>query len=170
MSTPSPQALSPSRLLRHPLGWIATGFGSGLSPRAPGTVGSAAALLPWWLWLRELSLPYYLAALVIAFAVGVWAAHWVVRRSGVDDPQMVVWDEFVGVWIALLAAPAGWVWMLAGFALFRLFDIAKPWPVGWADRTVKGGLGVMFDDVLAGLYALAAMQAAAILFVHGSMR
>lgn len=157
---PAPSSLSPGSLLRHPLGFIATGFGSGLSPRAPGTVGTLAALLPWW-WLRLLPLPYYLVALVLAFAIGVWAAQWVVTRSGVNDPQVVVWDEFVGVWIALLAAPPGWGWMLAGFVLFRLFDIAKPWPVSWADRRVKGGLGVMLDDVFAGIYALVAMQSAA---------
>lgn len=158
---PSPAALSPSVVLRHPLGWIATGLGSGFSPRAPGTAGTIAALLPWWFWLRGLPLAYDLGVLVIAFAIGVWASQWVVRRSGVNDPQVVVWDEFVGVWIALIAAPAGWPWMLAGFALFRLFDIWKPWPVRWADQRVHGGLGVMLDDVIAGVYALIVMQSAA---------
>jgi phosphatidylglycerophosphatase A len=81
-----------------------------------------------------------------------------VRRSGVNDPQVVVWDEFVGVWIALFAAPSGWMWAVAGFALFRLFDIWKPWPVRWADRKVHGGLGVMLDDVIAGAYALIVLQ------------
>jgi phosphatidylglycerophosphatase A len=156
-STPTP-SLSPQVLLRHPAGWIATGFGSGFSPRAPGTAGTAAALLPWWLWMRGLPLPYYMAAITAAFAVGVWASSWVVRRGGVQDPQVVVWDEFVGVWIALIAVPAGWIWMLAGFALFRLFDIWKPWPVSWADRRVYGGFGVMLDDVFAGVYALLCMQ------------
>ena len=152
---------SPAVLLRHPAGWIASGFGSGFSPRAPGTVGTLAALLPWW-WLRMLPLPCYVAAIAVAFAIGLWASSWVVRRSGVQDPQVVVWDEFVGVWIALIAAPAGWIWMLAGFALFRLFDIWKPWPVRWADRKVHGGLGVMLDDVFAGVYALIMMQLAAL--------
>jgi phosphatidylglycerophosphatase A len=151
---------SPSALLRHPAGWIASGFGSGFSPRAPGTVGTAVALLPW-LGLRTLPLPYYALAIVLAFAVGVWASAWVVRRSGVQDPQVVVWDEFVGVWIALIAAPAGWTWMLAGFVLFRLFDIWKPWPVSWADEEIGGGLGVMLDDVVAGIYALIVMQVTA---------
>ena len=160
-----PPALSASALLRHPLGWIATGLGSGFSPRAPGTVGSAVALLLWWLWLRGLQTTYNLAAVVVAFAIGVWASRWVVRRSGVNDPQVVVWDEFVGVWIALFAAPAGWIWMLAGFVLFRLFDIWKPWPVSWADEKIGGGLGVMLDDVFAGFYALIVMQSAA-LFLH----
>lgn len=156
------RAFSPSSVLRHPAGWIATGFGSGLSPLAPGTVGSAVALLPW-LWLRTLPLPAYMASVLLAFALGVWASAWVVRRSGVQDPQLVVWDEFVGLWIALIAAPQGWYWMLAGFALFRLFDIWKPWPVSWADEKIKGGLGVMFDDVIAGGYALIVMQLVALL-------
>lgn len=161
MSQSSNPSLSPKKLLRHPAGWIASGFGSGFSPRAPGTVGSAAALLPW-LWLCMLPLPYYIAAIVVAFVIGVWVSSWVVRRSGVQDPQVVVWDEFVGVWIALIAAPAGWIWMLAGFALFRLFDIWKPWPVSWADEKIGGGLGVMLDDVFAGVYALIVMQLAAL--------
>ena len=159
MNQSSNPSVSPKQLLRHPAGWIATGFGSGFSPRAPGTVGTIAALLPWW-WLRALPLPYYVATILAAFAIGVWASAWVVRRSGVQDPQLVVWDEFVGVWIALVAAPIGWTWLLAGFALFRLFDIWKPWPVSWADEKIGGGLGVMLDDVFAGIYALIAMQLA----------
>ena len=160
MSQSSTPSLSPKALLRHPAGWIASGFGSGFSPRAPGTVGSAVAMLPW-LWLRTLPLHYYALAVLLAFVIGVWASTWVVRRSGVQDPQVVVWDEFVGVWIALIAAPAGWIWMLAGFALFRLFDIWKPWPVNWADEKIGGGLGVMLDDVFAGFYALIVMEIAA---------
>ncbi|MGN6518887.1 MAG: phosphatidylglycerophosphatase A family protein [Dokdonella sp.] len=142
-------------LLGHPGGWIATGFGSGLSPLAPGTVGSGAALLPW-LALRELPWPAYVGLVVIAFAVGVWASNVAVSRLRIDDPGAVVWDEFVGQWIALLplvVAPRGWLWILAGFALFRLFDVCKPWPVSWADRRIAGGFGVMVDDVIAGAYA-----------------
>jgi phosphatidylglycerophosphatase A len=141
--------------LGHPAGWIATGFGSGLSPIAPGTAGSLAALLPW-LALATLPLPYYALALIIAFLLGVWACAWIVKQLGVADPGFAVWDEFVGLWIAL-APLAGrsrsWAWIAAGFILFRIFDIWKPWPVSWADRHVHGGLGVMLDDVIAGLYA-----------------
>jgi phosphatidylglycerophosphatase A len=144
-------------LLRHPAGWIASGFGSGLAPVAPGTFGTLAALLPW-LALRELALPFYALAVLAAFALGVWASNWVIRTIKVQDPSVVVWDEFVGLWITLAAAPTGWPWIVAGFALFRLFDIWKPWPVRWADREVKGGLGAMLDDALAGLYALLALQ------------
>jgi phosphatidylglycerophosphatase A len=142
-------------LLAHPAGWIASGFGSGLSPVAPGTAGSLAALLPW-LALRELPWPWYVGAIVAAFVLGIWACDWAVRTLHLEDPGAVVWDEFVGQWIALL--PLLWlprsIWFIAaGFMLFRAFDIAKPWPVSWADRKVDGGLGVMLDDVFAGYYA-----------------
>jgi len=105
-----------------------------------------------------LPLAGYLLALALAFALGVWAANRVIAKIRIEDPGLVVWDEFVGLWITLIAAPPGWPWMLAGFVLFRVFDIAKPWPVAWADRTIKGGFGAMFDDALAGLYALVVMQ------------
>jgi phosphatidylglycerophosphatase A len=140
-------------LLGQPAGWIALGFGAGLAPRAPGTVASAVALLPW-LALRQLPWPAYLAVMLAAFLLGAWACGRAGRAIGVADHGALVWDEFVGQWLALLpvlAAP--WWWALPGFALFRLFDIAKPWPVRWADRKVKGGVGVMLDDVLAGLMA-----------------
>jgi phosphatidylglycerophosphatase A len=152
-------------LLRHPAGWIASGFGVGFAPVAAGTCGSLAALLPW-LALRQLTLPYYLLVVLATFALGVWAARWVIGTIRVQDPSVVVWDEFVGMWIALAAAPAGWPWVLAAFALFRLFDIWKPWPVSWADGHVEGGLGAMLDDALAGLYALLVLQLGA--FVLGA--
>src|SRR5690606_30297504 len=148
----SVQASTPDlrRLRSEPAAWLATGAGVGFIRVAPGTFGTAAALLPW-LALRELPLPAYVAMLLLAFVLGVWASNRVIALLGRQDPQVVVWDEFVGVWITLAAAPAGWQWMLAGFALFRLFDIWKPWPVRWADRRVHGGLGAMLDDALAGV-------------------
>ena len=145
-------------LMKHPLGWVAAGFGAGFSPKAPGTVGSAVALLPWWLWLQHQPWPLYVGVLVATFALGCWAADWVISRTGVDDPGVVVWDEYVGMWIALFFAPAGWEWMLAAFAAFRVFDIWKPWPVRWADRELHGGFGAMLDDALAGVYALGVVQ------------
>jgi len=146
-------------LLAHPAGWLACGFGSGLSPVAPGTAGSLAALLPW-LALRELPWPYYAAAVIIAFALGVWACAWAMRVLKIADPGAVVWDEFVGQWLALvplLFMPRSWWWILCGFILFRIFDIVKPWPVSWADRRVPGSFGVMLDDVIAGAYAALAL-------------
>lgn len=146
------------RLMRHPLGWLAAGLGAGFSPRAPGTVGSLAALLPWWFLLRHLSPVAYLAVLVAGFAIGVWASHWAIRETRIEDPSLVVWDEYIGMWIALLMLPAGWPWVLAAFGLFRLFDIWKPWPVSWADEKLHGGFGAMLDDAIAGLYALGLLQ------------
>jgi phosphatidylglycerophosphatase A len=150
-----------SALLRHPAGWLASGFGAGLSPLAPGTAGSLVALLPW-LVLRELPLGLHLAVLALVFGAGVWASTWVVRTLQIADPGIVVIDEFVGQWIALLPllfVPHAALWILPGFILFRIFDVWKPWPVSWADRCVKGGLGVMLDDVLAGVYAAAVLAA-----------
>lgn len=147
----------PPRVRRTPAFWIASGFGAGLAPIAPGTVGTLAALLPWLL-LRELPLWGYALAVLVVFAIGVWSANKVIAALGEEDPGLVVCDEFVGLWIALFAAPAGWAWMLAGFLLFRLFDIWKPWPVSWADRTLKGGFGTMIDDAFAGAYALLVLQ------------
>lgn len=142
-----------SALLASPAGWIASGFGSGLAPKAQGTFGSLAAVLPWLL-LRELPLPVYALVLVAGFALGVWACQVAGRALGVDDHRALVWDEFVGLWIALLPAMhAPWWAVLAGFVLFRLFDVAKPWPISWLDRHLKGGLGVMVDDVVAGVFA-----------------
>jgi phosphatidylglycerophosphatase A len=147
-------------LWRHPAGWIATGAFSGLSPLAPGTAGSFAALLPW-LALRELPWPMYLGVLALVFAIGCWACAWVVRSLRVSDPGIAVIDEFVGQWLTLLpllGLPFSIVWTLLGFVLFRVFDVWKPWPVSWADRRVKGGLGVMLDDVLAGVYAAIVLE------------
>lgn len=140
-------------LLSTPAGWLACGFGSGLAPVAQGTFGSLAAILPWLL-LRQLSWPLNLLIIAIGFVIGVWACDVAGRKLGVDDHRSLVWDEFVGQWIALLPALlAPWWAIVIGFALFRLFDVWKPWPIGYLDRHLKGGLGVMMDDVIAGLFA-----------------
>lgn len=159
-------AMQRRALLAHPAGWIATALGAGLSPKAPGTAGSLVALLPWWFLLRELPLAWYGVVLVAGFALGVWACGICDRKLGEHDQGALVWDEVIGMWLTLLVAPQGsWPWMagymIAGFALFRLFDIWKPWPVRVADRRVQGGLGVMLDDVVAGVYALVVLQLAA---------
>lgn len=150
-------------LLSHPAGWIATALGAGLSPKAPGTAGSLVALLPWWFLLRGLPWGWYLAVLGAGFVLGVWACGVCDRRLGIHDQGALVWDEVIGMWITLFAAPRAWWWVVVGFLLFRLFDIWKPWPVSWADRRVQGGMGVMLDDVIAGIYALVVLQVAALL-------
>jgi phosphatidylglycerophosphatase A len=140
-------------LLSSPAGWLACGFGSGLAPVAQGTFGSLAAILPWLL-LRQLSLPINLLVIAIGFAIGVWACDVAGRALGVDDHRSLVWDEFIGQWIALLPALLSpWWAVIVGFILFRLFDVWKPWPIRWLDRHLKGGMGVMVDDVVAGLFA-----------------
>ena len=148
-------------VLAHPAGWIAVGFGTGLSPVAPGTVGSAAATLVWLL-LRELDPLWIIVVIALAAVVGVWASNVVIARLQIADPGSIVWDEFVGQWITLLPLlvwPMPDVWIVLGFGLFRLFDIWKPWPIRWADTHIKGGLGVMADDILAGAFAAAAFAA-----------
>lgn len=143
--------------MTSPAAWVAFGFGSGLSPVAPGTCGTLAAI-PLYLLLVLLPWPYYVAAVAVLFVAGVWASGRMVRALGREDPQAVVVDEMVGFWITMLAAPAvHWAWILLGFGLFRLFDIAKPWPIAGLDRQVGGGLGAMLDDVLAGVYAAVVM-------------
>jgi phosphatidylglycerophosphatase A len=141
----------------HAAALIATWFGSGRLPWAPGTWGSLAALPFAWAiaWLfGERAL---LIAAAIIFVIGWWAAHRVARDSGVQDPGSVVIDEVAGQWLTLAVTPPGWVAYLAGFLLFRLFDITKPWPARWLDRHVGGGLGIMADDIAAGFYAATAL-------------
>lgn len=145
-------------LLATPAGWLACGFGSGLAPVAQGTFGSLAAILPWLL-LRQYSLSLNLAVIVIGFAIGVWACEIAGRALRVDDHRSLVWDEFIGQWIALLPALlAPWWAIVLGFALFRLFDVWKPWPIRYLDRHLKGGLGVMADDVIAGIFAAVVLK------------
>ncbi|NOR52329.1 MAG: phosphatidylglycerophosphatase A [Gammaproteobacteria bacterium] len=148
--------LSPS-LLKDPIHLLALGFGSGLSPKAPGTAGTLMAI-PLYLLLEPLSWPIYLAVVVLTAAAGIAICDLSARRLGVHDHPGIVWDEFVGYWITMFLAPAGWLWIVTGFVLFRIFDILKPWPISWLDRHVDGGLGIMVDDILAGLFAFGVMQ------------
>lgn len=146
-----------------PVHFLAFGFGSGLSPFAPGTAGTLVAI-PLYLLLVQLPFWGYVAVLLVMSLVGIWICGESSRRLGVHDHGGIVWDEFAGYLLTMLAAPAGWVWMVVGFCLFRLFDIWKPWPVRWVDREVSGGFGIMFDDILAGIYAWLALQVLARLF------
>lgn len=147
---------------KHPLHLLAFGLGSGASPWAPGTAGTALAVLIYLL-LPDMHWLGYLAFLLLTFAAGVWICDRTSRDLGIHDHGGIVWDEFVGYWITMFMAPAGWQWVLAGFAVFRLLDILKPWPVKWADRQVKGGLGIMLDDALAGIMGALFLQAAYVL-------
>ena len=149
--------VSPRFEWRRPHHWLAYGCGSGLVPWAPGTFGTIAAI-PLYLLLAPLQLIWYLALLVPLFLIGIWACDKAAAELSVQDPSAIVWDEILGYLITMIAAPSGWPWVLAGFALFRLFDILKPWPISVLDRRVHGGLGVMLDDVVAGSMAWALLQ------------
>ena len=145
------------QLLSNPNHLFAFGFGSGLAPKAPGTFGTLVAI-PFFLLLQHLSWPVYLSWLLVTFALGVLWCDRSSKALGVHDHGGIVWDEFVGFWITMFMAPAGWIWIVIGFVLFRLFDIVKPWPINWLDKKVHGGFGIMIDDVLAGVYALLVLQ------------
>jgi phosphatidylglycerophosphatase A len=144
--------------LKNPFVLLATGFGSGLAPKAPGTVGSLLALPIWWFLIADLPLPYQLGFVVGVTLLAVWVVDRACRAAGVGDASAFVLDEFVGQWAALVATPKSLLWVGVGFLLFRAFDIMKPWPVSWADRRVPGGLGVVLDDVLAGVLAAVVLQ------------
>lgn len=145
------------KLLRNPVHFLAFGFGSGAAPVAPGTFGTLAAV-PLYLLLAHLPLGIYLLALVLLFGVGIWLCEKTAQDLGVHDHGGIVWDEFVGYWITMVAAPPGWWWLVIGFVLFRLFDILKPFPISWLDRQIKGGLGIMVDDAVAGTFAWLCLQ------------
>jgi phosphatidylglycerophosphatase A len=140
----------PRPQLSDPIQFLAFGFGSGLSPRAPGTVGTLIALPVYWLFAGQ-ALWVYSAIVIVAALLGIWICQRASDALGVHDHPGIVWDEFVGLWITLWAVPPELVWILLGFLLFRLFDILKPWPISWLDRHVAGGLGIMIDDILAGV-------------------
>jgi phosphatidylglycerophosphatase A len=143
--------------LKTVAGFFAFGFGSGLAPFAPGTFGTLAAI-PLYLLLTTLNWPMYAWLVFVAFVVGVRLCDVTGGRLGVHDYGGIVWDEFVGFWITLFLVSFSWQNVIIGFILFRFFDIIKPWPIGWLDKKVSGGFGVMIDDVLAGIYALILMQ------------
>lgn len=149
--------LKPKDIIFQPIHFLSLGFGSGLSPVAPGTMGTLVAVLLY-LPLATLSFWSYVAILLVATIIGVYLCDKTSTALGGHDHPAIVWDEFVGFWLTMLFAPEGWHWIFLGFVLFRLFDIWKPWPVNLADQKVRGGLGIMLDDVVAGAYALLFLQ------------
>lgn len=158
-------SISAAFLVRHPAHWIALGFGAGLAPRAPGTIGTL------WAWAAFLVLDRWLDAtawgvvIVMSTLIGIWACAKTARDLGIADPGAIVWDEVVGFWIVLwLVMPAGLLMQAIAFGLFRLFDTVKRGPVGWADGLFKlrggaaigwrQGFGILFDDLVAALCTL----------------
>ncbi|MBW0149413.1 phosphatidylglycerophosphatase A family protein [Marinobacter arenosus] len=153
-----PQALLPPGFLKNPVHLLAFGFGSGAAARAPGTWGSLAAI-PFWYAFAWLPGMVYWAIVLVAFLVGIWLCGKTARDLKVHDHGGIVWDEFVGMWIALGLFPDQIAGVLLAFVLFRLFDVVKPWPISWLDDRLPGGLGIMIDDVVAGFMAMASMFA-----------
>ena len=149
--------INPRKIIFHPVHFFSLGLGSGLSPFAPGTAGTLLAVL-FYIPLSTLPLSAYIVVLVAGSLIGIYFCQQTSNRLGVADHPAIVWDEFLGYWLTMLLSPAGWPWIATGFILFRLFDIWKPWPIGVIDHKVKGGLGIMLDDLLAGAYALIIMQ------------
>lgn len=137
----------------HPAALLATWFGAGLLPWAPGTWGSLAALPFAWLIATLFGPASLVIAAAIVFVIGWWAAEQVGRASGIADQRTIVIDEVAGQWLTLAVAPPSAAAYVLGFLLFRLFDITKPWPASAAERNIPGGLGVMADDIVAGIYA-----------------
>jgi len=155
MTSITPKHIRPP--LAHPGVLLATWFGAGYLPKAPGTWGSIGALPFAWL-LVEIGGLYALgAATLVVFVVGLWASKVYMDKTGAHDPGAIVIDEVVGQWIVLLAAPLEVLPYAVAFVLFRVFDVLKPWPISWADRHIGGAMGVMVDDVLAGIAGLAVL-------------
>lgn len=136
---------------------LATGLYVGNIPKAPGTWGSLAALVPWF-FIKDLPLLTYLLILLLLFVVGFFVSGSAEKIIDSPDAGCIVIDEILGMFIALMLAPAHPVAWILGFVLFRIFDIWKPFPVSWFDQNIHGGIGIMMDDVIAGIYALLALQ------------
>ena len=142
-------------MLAHPAHAIALGLGSGLSPKAPGTVGSLWGWLSWLVFQNHLTTPHHAILIAASFLIGWWACTLTARHMGISDPGAIVWDEIVAMWLILfLVLPSSFTGQLAAFALFRFFDAVKPGPVAWADQLFKGfgwrgGFGIILDDLVA---------------------
>ena len=140
------------RILRDPVQFFALGFGSGLAPVAPGTFGSVVGLLVSLITAR-LGFPVEAIVALLACVAGIWICGESAARLGVHDHPSIVWDEVAGMMITMLAAPPEWWGAILAFALFRFFDIVKPWPIREIDHGMRGGIGIMLDDVVAGVMA-----------------
>ena len=143
--------------LSNPIHFLALGFGSGLSPKAPGTFGTLAAIPVFLLFSYFTPLFYSIAVLIVCVA-GIYICGKTAEDVGVHDHGAIVWDEIAGYLITMFLIPISWQSIVVGFILFRIFDILKPWPISYIDKQIHGGFGIMFDDVIAGVMALACMH------------
>ena len=149
--------------MRNPVHFCALGFGSGLIPLMPGTFGSLAAI-PLILLLAPLGNITFILATLLSCVIGIWFCGRTADDMGVHDHGSIVWDEVAGMLLTFMFVPLTLWTVIAGFVLFRIFDIIKPWPIGPVDKTVHGGLGIMLDDILAGLMSIACLQGLVYLF------
>lgn len=150
---------------RNPIHFIAFGFGSGTLPKMPGTWGTVVAI-PIYLLMTHLPLWGYLALTTVLILISFVICDITARDIGVHDHPGIVLDEIVGYLLTMILVPTGWFWVISGFILFRIFDIWKPFPIRWVDRKVKGGVGIVVDDLLAGVYAWLILQMMALLLVQ----
>ncbi len=152
--------------LKNPVVFFALGMGSGLSPFAPGTAGTLLTV-PLVYVLQKFSFELYLTVMVFVLLSGSWICGYAAKKLAVHDHPAIVYDEVGGFLITMFMVPAGWQWMLLGFVLFRFFDAVKPWPISWLDKNIAGGLGIMLDDVLAGILSLACLSGVIIMLQNG---
>jgi len=143
--------------LKDPVVLVALGLGSGLAPKAPGTAGTLITV-PLFLLMQQAELHIYAVITLLITVAGVWICSYTANKLGVHDHPSIVIDEVAGFLITMFAAPVGWVWIVLGFVFFRFFDALKPWPISWLDKNLKGGIGIMMDDVVAGLVSLLLLQ------------
>lgn len=144
--------LSAAQIIKDPVLFLAFGFGSGLAKKMPGTLGTVAAI-PVYLLLIQMPDWLYLVITLISIIAGIAICDQAAKKLQVHDYGGIVWDEIAGLLVTMCWLPFSWQTLLAGFALFRLFDIVKPWPIRWLDQHVEGGFGIMLDDVVAGILA-----------------
>ncbi len=150
--------MTPKITIKTPWQFFASGFGSGMSPIAPGTMGTLAAIPFWYIFATILPTWGYIGMLIITALVGIVICQKASDELGVHDHGGIVWDEFVGLWLTMLFAPVSWTAIILGFLIFRFFDVLKPWPIKVIDAQVGGGLGIMLDDILAGIFSLITLQ------------
>jgi len=136
---------------------LAFGFGSGLSPKAPGTFGTLASI-PFYALLSSLSINFYIIACIVISIVGIFICDYTAKKLKIHDHPGIVWDEFAGFFITMIGVSFSWINVLIGFVLFRIFDILKPWPINWLDKKVSGGFGIMIDDIIAGIFAMVCLH------------
>lgn len=148
MSTPH----APRSVFTNPIHFTAFGFGAGAVPFAPGTWGTLMAI-PFYYLMQDLNLMVYALITLAVIVLGTYVSHVTEKDLGVPDHSGIVIDEIAGYLVTMFAAPKGWLWILLGFILFRIFDIWKPFPIRYLDQHVPGGAGIMLDDIIAGIYA-----------------